>query len=668
MLHSVYKKTSVLWSRLAKSVWLFPAILTAILLVLTICRISGSSIGIYHDFFYGNSKDSHLLYGTPQPIRSDEWLVNTQLAIAQARDNFPHINENITTGRDMSLNIDVPYKEWSTIFKPQNLAFLILPLEVAFAFKWWIILYLLILSVYFFTLRLFPDRRLLVVFIALGFSFSPFIFWWYQSFTLMSLAYGFFIMIVGLRVLNGEAVRLPGRKALSRRASFIIYSLLLTYLLVSFALVLYPPFQIPIALGVVAFLGGYLLQLRFAEKKYKSFGQMLRPLGIFAVALVMAGLIGLAFVATRSQAISSIVHTVYPGSRVVASGGFPSDRLTATFLQPQLQRDVQGPHYYTNQSESSNFILLLPYLILPGIVVTIAHLRKRGRPDWVFLAIQACVLLFLANLFVPGLQAPYHLLGLDKVPHERLIMGLGFIGIIHMLYLMKLLAGVKISARKLTAWAAAYTGVCLAFALLVGKYTREHFSAFISSWPLIIMGALLFCLIIYVLLIRRFVVAALLLMLFSFLSVVRIHPLYQGLGVAADNRVTDTMRSVSKPEDTWVALDQILLENFGLLSDRDSMTGVQFYPDLTFWRQLQQGPEAEKIYNRYAHVLFTANPEFPPVQLMQVDSFIVQFSCSSFVRSQVEYVLAQHPLYYGCVEEVSTVKYPAQTFFLYRVR
>src|SRR3989338_3714433 len=161
--------------RLYKSVWLFPAILTVVLLGLTAFRISGSSIGIYHEIFYGKqANDPNLLYGDPQPIRSDEWLVNTQLILAQDANDYQNINENIGTSRDMSFNIDVPAKDWSAPFKPQNLVFFVLPFEYAFAFKWWVILYLLILAAYFFTLRLFPGKRLLAALAALGFGFSPF--------------------------------------------------------------------------------------------------------------------------------------------------------------------------------------------------------------------------------------------------------------------------------------------------------------------------------------------------------------------------------------------------------------------------------------------------------------------------------------------------------------
>ena len=93
-----------------------------------------------------------MIAGSPRGVRSDEWVVNTQMIIAQAANDFKRVNYNIG-GQDMSLISDVPYKEWSIMFKPQNLTFFIMPLEYAFAFKWWLLGFSLIISCYFFYAR-----------------------------------------------------------------------------------------------------------------------------------------------------------------------------------------------------------------------------------------------------------------------------------------------------------------------------------------------------------------------------------------------------------------------------------------------------------------------------------------------------------------------------------
>src|SRR3989344_6035836 len=145
------KKTSPqliqdLLKRFLRSVWFFPAIVAVPVIIFTALQISGSSIGVYHSTFYGDTKDPDLLFNQPRPIRSHEWLVATQMAIAQKNDNYERVNRNLGNGEDVSMMIDVPYKEWSILFKPQNLGFFALPFDNAFAFRWWIMGYLLIIS------------------------------------------------------------------------------------------------------------------------------------------------------------------------------------------------------------------------------------------------------------------------------------------------------------------------------------------------------------------------------------------------------------------------------------------------------------------------------------------------------------------------------------------
>ena len=118
-----------------KPVWIFPIIITVCLGAATVGKLSGSSFGPYYDTFLTGSATPRLIAGSTQPIRSDEWLVVTQFTIAQEKAGYPLINHNLGSGKNMSLVTDAPYKEWSVIFKPQNLAFFAMPFENAFAFS-----------------------------------------------------------------------------------------------------------------------------------------------------------------------------------------------------------------------------------------------------------------------------------------------------------------------------------------------------------------------------------------------------------------------------------------------------------------------------------------------------------------------------------------------------
>src|SRR3546814_4076929 len=65
---------------------------------------------------------------------------------------------------------------YTTLFR----SFLLLPFGYAFAFKWWLMGFLLILSCYFFALALMPKRQGFAVGLSLALFFSPFVQWWYQ--------------------------------------------------------------------------------------------------------------------------------------------------------------------------------------------------------------------------------------------------------------------------------------------------------------------------------------------------------------------------------------------------------------------------------------------------------------------------------------------------------
>ena len=135
----------------SRSVWLFPVLATIVLILLTVFKINGSSVGVY-DYLLGGDYSSNAIVGEPRTVRSDEWVVNTPFIISQIQNNEPLLNKDIASGQDMSLVIDVPYKDWSILFRPQNLIFFTLPIEYAFAFKWWFLAWLLCMSVYLFLL------------------------------------------------------------------------------------------------------------------------------------------------------------------------------------------------------------------------------------------------------------------------------------------------------------------------------------------------------------------------------------------------------------------------------------------------------------------------------------------------------------------------------------
>ncbi len=59
-------KTHIAAKKFAGSVWLFPGLMVTILVVLTVLRISGSSVNIYDQLLQFKGGHSKLLYGEPK--------------------------------------------------------------------------------------------------------------------------------------------------------------------------------------------------------------------------------------------------------------------------------------------------------------------------------------------------------------------------------------------------------------------------------------------------------------------------------------------------------------------------------------------------------------------------------------------------------------------------
>jgi len=658
MLSKKYKKQiNAQWERFRKSIWVFPTILAIGLITLTVLRISGSSIGIYPMLDGTAGKDPGVVALNPRGVRSDEWLVNTQMVVAQANNDFKRINDNIGNGQDMSLIVDVPYKEWSAAFKPQNLIFLVLPLEHAFAFKWWLLAVLLILACYFFMLELFPGKRLRSAVLSLFAGLTPMVFWWYQSATVLPIAYSFFIMLLVMRLCKAGSMR-----------ARLAYSLLLAYVLICFGLILYPPFQIPCLIVSATFLLGWILEHYRGSQQLKK----IVPLWPYVLlVLVLVASTGALFYYTRKDAIHTITHTVYPGTRVVLGGSTDPLLPFSSSLSPNLEYDDKAAAgYLRNQSEASNFILLAPYLLVPSLLLIIHEKKKNNRMPWGLVLINALIVFFLFRMFVyiPWLELLYRPFLLDKVPNSRLLLGLGVAGVIQLALLIKGLEHAALTKQQLRA--IAYTGALtgLVVMLVVGVYTIKHFPVFIASYPKVLVYSLWIAGGIFLLLRKKFTVGLVLLAAFSLLSIYRIHPLYRGLGPVTTSPLVTAIASY--PENgAWVVLDDRFFINFPLMAGKHSLNSVDFYPQLKLWTDLDTQKKYDFVYDRFAHVVFTDDQHITaPFTLQYADTILVKFApCQPFLQTHATYVLSPKPLSDGCVTLDKTVTTPASQFFIYKI-
>jgi len=647
------------------SIWLFPILCAVILLLLTVLRISGSSIGVYNNILYGSvHHDSRLVLNKPRPIRSDEWVWNSQMIMSQASNHYNRINPNLGNGQDMSLIIDVPYKDWSAVFRPQNLVFFILPFDYAFAFKWWLMAYLLLMACYFFMLFLLPKKRLVAASIAVALLFSPFVQWWYEYITLAPIYYSLFGLLVFMYLLRA-----------TRLKSQILLGLGLSYVLVCLALVLYPPFQIPCGLAVISFGLGYLLNKYTGPEKDKD---LPRKLLIIIGSVIVAGLISLVFVLTRHSAVRSIEDTAYPGKRVVKSGGYDLPHLLSGNLDFQLQYDSKAVVYQipkdgiTNQSEDSNFVFLLPFLLLPSIFLLCKDRQRKAPTDWVLIILNLTFLLALVWMFIPGLDILGKITLLSKVPLNRMIIGLGLLNVMLVGWFIKRLSEEKKSIFD-SRLVIPYCALILVIELLLAIHAKHAYPGYIGRYRAVAFS-LPVPIIIYLLLRRRFVLASLGLAALGIFMTIGVNPLYRGTEVIRDTLLSKEIKSLSDRDRGKWAIENGYMENIALINNAPSLSGVYATPQTDIWRQIRGADPY--MYNRFAHVTFnfyrdSAGDMATKLEQPGGDHFAVDIEpCSQFLKNNgVHFLLTSEPLVMNgsCLSEPTLVNYPVGTFYIYKI-
>ena len=649
--------TNKLYQWIRTSDHALPIIAAAVLLTLTLLRLSGTSVGLYNVAYYGpDVKDQDLIANHPRSIRSDELLFNTPYIVGQVKNGSPATSDSPGIAQNMSVITDAPYKEWSILFRPQNWSFFFMPLEYAFAFKWWLLGLLLIVSCYYLCLELLPGKRLWASLISLGVFFSPFVQWWYQISTTACLFYSFFAILLVIKLLKP--------KISSRRR--ILLGSLLSYVLACFGVILYPPFQIPCVLIAAAFLLGYYLE-EYRKGSFKQHASRLAPVVISAGVAVI---ILILFVLTRMPVVEAVTNTAYPGKRIILSGGYNISHFFSSYLAPFFQSDTRATGYPLNQSEASRFFILSPFLLVPSALLIWRNFRKKRALPWALLFINLALILLLCRLFFPHFNFIFHALQLSSTPLNRLMLGFGLLGVLQIILLSRL----KDPAPSWCQWSS--SALAFIISLIAGIKLGSRYSEFVPGLAVIIflsllMGAIVWCLQQKG---RGATIGLSLLLALSFVSTCNVNPIYRGLKPLTDSAIAKAIHQTGDNKDSWAVADTRLLAMQPFADGRRMLTGVYAYPQPDVWKSLNSEDAPANTYNRFAHTILQLDPgnssAKTTLNLVADDYFTINTGeCSPFLRqSGVDYIITMHELTSSCTDKVNHIIYPQLDFYIYKLK
>ncbi len=645
---------------------IFPSILFLLVLLFTIFKIHGSSIGVYNQIFDGaDFKDPDLIAGKLRPIRSDEWAVQTPFAISQSQNNFSPENK-FTNDQKVYFFTDIPNRDLSTIFKPYNFSFLVMPLENAFAFKWFIRGFLLILASYLLLQKLYKNYFLSVTGSLIIF-FSPFIQWWYSVSAVETVSYGLFILYFFLQVLEFKT-----------KKSLLVNSVFLIYFLLCFLFILYPPFQISVGLFILFLTIGLIKKTPQILKKDRL-KEITIPFLLIGIFLILTCSY---FISVNTQTLNLIRNTEYPGQRQIFWADIPLHDFFAGFFNYKLLENGNiKDGNLVNGSELASFIMLFPFLIL---FIFLSRTKRDPVINsliiffsicsfWVLLQTQIFVSIF-ATLGIPNvgwflkgtIDFIYSLFLINLVPQKRLILGIGLANlflVFNFLYRDNEKYKIKLRAIPIA---------ILGFAVFAytGFSTVKNDSRFFISNTELISGALLVYFLLLLLFFRfkkTFLIFLLTVLIFSSATV---NPLYRGLKVVTESKLSQSLLSykLNYPDKKFINYDNWLLSNYLAANGISVLFGTHFYPQFEIWKEFDPLEKYKKIYNRYAHVEVKETDEkSPDIFLSQADLIKIRIDpCDRRLdKFNVGYVIFEKPVYYSCLELDKKVNFTGKSIYIY---
>lgn len=625
--------------------FLYPILISCLVLILSFFHIHGSSIGIYNESLLDKSEQTSLFFSRYRAIRSDEYLVGTPMLISQKLNNTPLINQDMGEENNSGMS-DFPSNSFFSIFKPQSwIFFLSNDLEFSFSFHWWIRFALLLISTYLLILELTKKNLLLAITGSLLFFFTPFIQWWLITSVLYSISFGIFFFLRLIKERNWKKQ--------------ILYGLGLTYWVISFALILYPPFQIPL-MYVAIFLGlGFLLEKRkvFFTNKDNLKKLLLIFSGIIAITIFFL----LLFFNQFKEVIEITTNTVYPGARFISAGQGSLYQLFNGFYNILMQKDSNGAPF-ANQSEASNFFILSLPLIVWIIYKGIALFKEKRTIDYIGLSLTICLIFFSAFYFLPLPDFLSKYTGMYMVPATRMYIGIGFANYLLIFYMLTK-NYYKVSRKKILDLIIAISLTILTGLLI---YKTGHFYYNLNpqsfEWPTIIspdikilMVTIFVSIIMGLLLFGYKKIFITLFLIYGIASSIYVNPLYKGLDILINTDLANYIEEVSTEDDSkWIAYDNNMLAQYALANNASIINGIHLYPQFKIWEVLDPEKEYMDIYNRYAHINISEYEEGEEyIRLLYPDALEVNISpCDpKWDRLNVKYIITNQDMSsYSCLE------------------
>lgn len=590
-----------------------------LLLVLVAFNVSGSSIGMWVNSL-PEAANNGLVFGIPRECRTDEWALFTGMTFAQFKDlsgQLPYIG-SVLRGceTDMFILYGQPVFDFSIIFRPFQIGYLVFGLERGLSFYWYSRLIFLFLTSLDLGMILFDKNKTHSLIYALFVAFAPVVSWWFSINNFIEMLVSFNVIILGLDFFFSH----------SMGYGKVLCTLIISVAVGCFVLSMYPAWMIPLFYLLIFIVAALYFKNR---QRYSIVTKWNFALIAVAVLFVLCSLVRV--LNMSGDAISAELSTVYPGARINTGGGqfLTALRYPISVLLPFLPSNFNSGLATGLPDNLSMFYDFFPL----GIALFLFN--RESKKDHLSVALFFYVMLLSIYCFVgiPEPVARFTLMG-KSIP-ERALVILSFANLLLVFRCVLLIDW----SRRLN-----YT-VLIASAIFALAGTFQFESGVLT--PKVFAVICVFTIIAFSLFVQtktfaRFAVAILLCTFFG----VFVNPVQQGLAFIEENPLISAMEEISQkhPDSKWIA-SVGWKSNLTLFAGVKNLSSTNIYPNDELWRVLDPEGQHEDVWNRYAHLHADITDEESSFDLVQVDVVDIHLNPATMRQLGVKFVLNEGPLF-----------------------
>lgn len=565
----------------------FLGVCTGLFLLLTLANWNYSSVGMWNQIIPdGSAPQRGIVSGQPRSIRMDDYAVGIPWIMSEANRGYPL--ENISVGGEKSPVLTTPTRHFTVLFKPTNWGYFLFSVDRGYAWGVNLTIFFALVSLTLMLLLLTNNNFWLSIFGSVWILLSSGTQSWFYN-AVHAVPGACLLFVSAAYLLYGTT-----------RRQILLASLAAGWTFTNFALMLYPPYQVPLAYGIGLLFIGYVLN-NPDWARIRTLWPLKLAGGVLA--LVIVGGVFWAFLRDLKPTFDAVTGTVYPGKRSEMGGtGFIANWFSEYFSWQT--DDANFPKSWLNHCELSHYITFAP-LILPFMAVSFGLNR---RVDWALLLLGLYIVLLYVWIEIGFSEPLAKLTLLNMSPTRRTQIPFGICNVLLTVLYLSYLSRQPVRTRP-TALTIAGAVAVLAFMLYAANVNVNDSDGFFR-WSQLV-GPVLFFTAMGALLIPtwqptyRTALFSVPMLLFL-LPNLKINPISKGLSPISENALYRTVQDIHRqePQARWVVFGSQYISYLLTATGVELLSGVKYIPPRTIYKVLDPQMRRDSAYNRYAHTTY----------------------------------------------------------------